>query len=107
MARKFGSVVHQPDPSPPSPVGDKWHLDEVLLTSPVRKHWLSRAVQTGIMLDVLVQRRRDKQAAKRLLRKLLKKQRRPPRVMITASLPATGRQSVRSCPASQKSSFSV
>ena len=34
------------------------------------KHWLWRAVdQTGIVLDVLVQRRRDKQAAKRLLRK--------------------------------------
>ena len=33
------------------------------------KHWLWRAVdQTGIVLDVLVQRRRDKQAAKRLLR---------------------------------------
>ena len=32
------------------------------------KHWLRRAVdQTGIVLDVLVQRRRDKQAAKRLL----------------------------------------
>ncbi|MEA3074100.1 MAG: putative transposase, partial [Alphaproteobacteria bacterium] len=43
-----------------------------------------RAVdQTGIVLDVLVQRRRDKRAAKRLLRKLLKKQMRPPRVMIT------------------------
>jgi putative transposase len=39
--------------------------------------------QTGIVLDVLVQRRRDKQAAKRLLRKLLKKPMRPPRVMIT------------------------
>jgi hypothetical protein len=32
------------------------------------KYWLWRAVdQTGIVLDVLVQRRRDKQAAKRLL----------------------------------------
>ena len=39
------------------------------------KHWLWRAVdQTGIVLDVLVQRRRDKQAAKRLSGKLLKKQ---------------------------------
>ena len=37
--------------------------------------------QAGIVLDVLVQRRRDKQA-KRLLRKLLKRQMRPPRVMI-------------------------
>ena len=35
--------------------------------------------QTGIVLDVLVQSRRDKQAAKRLLRKLLKQQGRTPR----------------------------
>ena len=36
------------------------------------KHWLWRAVdQTGMVLDVLVQSRRDKGAAKRLLRKLL------------------------------------
>ena len=55
------------------------------------KHWLWRAVdQTGIVLDVLVQRRRDKQAAKRLLRKLLKKQMRPPRVMITDKLASYG-----------------
>jgi len=44
----------------------------------------------GIVLDVLVQRRRDKQAAKRLLRKLLKKQMRPPRVMITDKLASYG-----------------
>ena len=47
------------------------------------------------MLDVLVQSRRDKQAAKRLLRKLLKKQMRPPRVLITdklASYPAAKRE---------------
>jgi len=43
------------------------------------KHWLWRAVnQSGMVLDVLVQRRRDKRAAKRLLRKLLKKQMQPP-----------------------------
>ncbi len=46
--------------------------------------------QTGIVLDVLVQRRRDRQAAKRLLRKLLKKQMRPPRVMITDKLASYG-----------------
>jgi len=44
----------------------------------------------AIVLDVLVQRRRDKQAAKRLLRKLLKKQMRPPRVMITDKLASYG-----------------
>jgi putative transposase len=48
---------------------------------------LWRAVdQSGVVLDVLVQRRRDKQAAKLLRRKLLKKQMRPPRVMITDKL---------------------
>ena len=47
------------------------------------------------MLDVLVQSRRDKRAAKRLLRKLLKKQGRPPRVLITdklASYPAAKKE---------------
>jgi|SRR5271156_3042591 len=39
-------------------VGDKWHLDEVALKIAGVKHWLWRAVdQTGIVLDVLVQRR--------------------------------------------------
>ena len=72
-------------------VGDKWHLDEVVLKIAGAKHWLWRAVhQTGIVLDVLVQRRRDKHAAKRLLRKLLKKQMRPPRVMITDKLASYG-----------------
>ena len=56
--------------------GDKWHLDEVVITIAGKKHWLWRAVdQDGIVLDVLVQSRRDKQAAKRLLRKLLRRQR--------------------------------
>src|SRR6476646_9720822 len=65
--------------------GDKWHLDEVAIKIAGKKHWLWRAVdQTGMVLDVLVQSRRDKGAAKRLLRKLLKRQCRAPRVMITA-----------------------
>ena len=51
------------------------------------EHWLWRAVdQDGFVLDVLVQSRRDKKAAKRLLRKLLKRQMRPPRVMVTDKL---------------------
>src|SRR5204863_9616125 len=50
-------------------------------------HWLWRAVdQHGVVLDVLVQSRRDARAAKRLLRKLLKRQGRAPRVMITDKL---------------------
>ena len=72
--------------------GDKWHLDEVQIKIAGQKHWLWRAVdQDGTVLDVLVQSRRDKRAAKRLLRKLLKRQGRAPRVLVTdklASYPA-------------------
>ncbi len=95
-ARKFGQAfANQVRRRLPCP-GDKWHLDEVVISIAGKKHWLWRAVdQTGIVLDVLVQSRRDKRAAKRLLRKLLKKQSRPPRVMITdklASYPAAKKE---------------
>ncbi|EWY35960.1 transposase [Skermanella stibiiresistens SB22] len=52
-----------------------------------KKHHLWRAVdQDGFVLDALVQSRRDRKAAKRLPRKLLKKQGRAPRVMVTDKL---------------------
>ena len=72
----------------PSPRrGDKWHLDEVILSVAGKRHWLWRAVdQEGFVLDVIVQSRRYKKAAKRLFRKLLKKQGRAPRVLITDKL---------------------
>ena len=71
--------------------GDKWHLDEVQIRIAGKKHWLWRAVdQDGFVLDVLVQSRRDKKAAKRLLCKLLKKQGRAPRVLITDKLRSYG-----------------
>ena len=77
--------------SSPTRSVDKWHLDQVVLKIGGVNHWLWRAVdQAGVVLDVLVQRRRDKQAAKRMLRKLLKKQMRPPRVMITDKLASYG-----------------
>src|SRR6476646_10921517 len=60
--------------------GDEWHLDEVQIKIAGKKHWLWRAVdQDGLVLDVLVHSRRDQRAAKRLLRKLLKRQCRPSR----------------------------
>src|SRR5919112_679178 len=71
--------------------GDKWHLDEVVISIAGRKHWLWRAVdQHGLVLDILVQSRRNAKAAKRLLRKLLKKQGIAPRVMITDKLASYG-----------------
>ena len=71
--------------------GDKWHLDEVVITIRGNQHWLWRAVdQDGFVLDVLVQSRRDRTAARRLMRKLLKKSARAPRVMITDKLKSYG-----------------
>jgi putative transposase len=66
---------------------DIWHLDEVVVTIAGQKHWLWRAVdQDGYVLDEIVQTRRDTKAAKRVLRRLLKKQGCPPRRMITDKL---------------------
>ena len=92
FGQEFASRIRRTLPR----AGDKWHLDEVVLKIAGVKHWLWRAVdQTGMVLDVLVQSRRDKRAAKRLLRKLLKRQCRAPRVMITDKLPSYGRPSRR------------
>jgi putative transposase len=96
-ARKFGQGFAKQIRRKLPSVGDKWHLDEVVITIAGKKHWLWRAVdQDGFVLDVLVQsRRRDKRAAKRLLRKLLKRQMRPPRVLFTdklASYPAAKKE---------------
>jgi putative transposase len=67
--------------------GDKWHLDEVVLTIKGKHHYLWRAVdQDGHTLDVLVQSRRNCQAAKRFFRKLLRGLRYAPRVLITDKL---------------------
>src|SRR3954465_67827 len=86
-ARKFGQMLANQIRRRLPGAGDKWHLDEVVIMIAGVKHWLWRAVdQTGIVLDVLVQSRRDQRAAKRLLRKLLKRQGRAPRVMITDKL---------------------
>ena len=74
----------------PAP-GDKWHLDGVAVKIAGERHWLWQAVERdGIVLDILVQSRRDKTVAKRLLRKLLMKQCRAPRVMATDKLASHG-----------------
>src|ERR671933_1011151 len=87
FGREFANRIRRRLPR----AGDKWHLDEVAIKIAGVRHWLWRAVdQSGMVLDVLVQSRRDKRAAKRLLRKLLKRQCRAPRVMVTDKLPSYG-----------------
>jgi putative transposase len=89
--RKFGqpyaNALRRRRPKP----GDKWHMDEVFLTIQGKRHYLWQAVdQDGNILDILVQRRRDKQAAKRFFHKLLKGLTYVPRVIITDQLKSYG-----------------
>src|SRR3954464_11043450 len=64
-----------------------WHLDEMVVTIQGRRMYLWRAVDAeGEVLDLLVQPRRDKTAALKLLRKLIKKQGFAPEVMVTDKL---------------------
>ncbi len=71
--------------------GDTWFLDEVFITINGQQYYLWRAVdQDGDVLDILVQKRRDKRAAKRFFRKLLKGLRYVPRVIVTDKLRSYG-----------------
>ena len=54
---------------------DRWHLDEMFVSIGGRRTYLWRAVDSeGEVLDILVQPRRDKRSAAKLMRRLLKKQ---------------------------------
>jgi putative transposase len=84
---KFGLGIARRIRSTALARGGKWHLDEVVVTINGKKHSLWRAVdQHGAVLDVLVQSRRDRHAARRLMRKLLRKHGRAPRVLVTDRL---------------------
>jgi transposase-like protein len=69
----------------------RWHLDEMGVLIGGKQFWLWRAVDDeGEVLDLLVQRRRDKNAAVKLMRKLLKKQGFAPDVLVTDKLRSYG-----------------
>ncbi len=71
--------------------GDTWHLDEGFLTINGQRHYLWRAVdQDDNVLDILVQSRRNKKAAKTFFRTLLKGCQYVPRVIITDKLKSYG-----------------
>ena len=67
--------------------GDTWHLDEVFIRIGGVQHYLWRAVdQHGVVLDILVQEKRDGAAAKRFFRRLLKGLHYRPKRLITDGL---------------------
>ncbi len=69
----------------------RWHLDEVFVSINGKRMYLWRAVDCeGEVLDILVQSRRNKHAALKLMRKLLKKQGFVPDAFVTDKLPSYG-----------------
>jgi len=84
---KFGSAIGRNLPSMRPKPHDQWHLDEMVVSIGGQRMYMWRAVDSeGEVLDVLVQRRRDKAAALKLPRKLLKKQGFAPAVIVTDKL---------------------
>jgi len=89
--RKFGrAFARNLRRSRPKPTAI-WHLDEMVVTIAGRRMFLWRAVESeGEVLDMLVQRRRNKAAALRLLRKLLRGQGIRPEATVTDGLRSYG-----------------
>src|SRR5829696_5625388 len=89
--RKFGqgyaNALRRRRPRP----GDTWHLDEVFIAINGQQQYLWRAVdREGNVLDILVQSRRNKAAARKFFRRLLKDLAYVPRVIITDKLASYG-----------------
>jgi putative transposase len=71
--------------------GDTWHLDEVFLKINGELHYLWRAVdQHGVVLDILVQDRRNATAAKRFFKRLLAGLKYKPKRIVTDGLRSYG-----------------
>ena len=68
-------------------LGDIWHLDEVFVTIRGKRQYLWRAVdQDGDLIDIFVQPRRNRRAAEKFFRKLLKGQGCGPNRLVTDKL---------------------
>src|SRR5580700_9897354 len=88
---KFGpGFVRRLRRSRPRP-SNRWHLDEMVVRIAGKRMYLWRAVDhEGEVLDMPVQRRRDKRAALRLMRKLLRKRGFAPKLLTTDKLGSYG-----------------
>ena len=84
---EFAARLRKRRPKP----GDTWHLDEVFLRINGVLHYLWRAVdQHGVVLDILVQDRRNATAAKRFFKRLLTGLRYKPKRIVTDGLRSYG-----------------
>ncbi|MFF3159275.1 IS6 family transposase [Streptomyces sp. NPDC057910] len=83
FGRTYAGALRRRRPRP----GDKGHLDGVFIKIQGVQKYRWRAVDTdGHVLDILVQNRRDKAAARRFFRRLMKTTGQVPRVVVTDKL---------------------
>jgi putative transposase len=88
---KFGSAFAQKLRRRRPKPGDTWHMDEVYMRINGVLHYLWRAVdQHGVVLDILVQDRRNATAAKRFFKRLLAGLKFKPSRIITDGLRSYG-----------------
>jgi putative transposase len=84
---KFARSLRACRPRP----SDRWRLDEMVVSIGGNRRWLWRAVDSeGEVLDLLVQSKRDKKAALRLMRELRRKQGFAPKAWVTDKLRSYG-----------------
>ena len=87
MCLKFGPQFQRSLKRREGRLGDTWFVDEVFVSIGGQQHYLWRAVdQESDVLDILVQRRRNRAAAERFFRKVLKGQGQEPRRVVTDGL---------------------
>ena len=87
FGRAIAANIRRSRPRP----GSVWHLDEMVVRINGKRMFMWRAVDDeGEVLDALVQKRRNKRAALKLLRKLLKRQGYTPDEIVTDGLPSYG-----------------
>ena len=66
----FADCIRRDRPRP----NDKWHLDEVVISIRGVKYWLWRAIDAnGYVLGILVQPCRNNKAARRFLKRLIRR----------------------------------
>lgn len=86
-ANKFGPAIAANIRRSRGRADQVWHLDEMVVRIGGKRMYMWRAVdKEGEVLDMLVQKRRNKAAALKLLRKLLKNQGHPPDAIVTDGL---------------------